>query len=223
MTENPDVFVQPTVFIDADHESIRGLVAELGVMEEPPRIRAARLFGYVRDRIRYNPFAPMLEQRDYVASEILARGSGYCVQKAVVLAALCRCAQIPCRICFADIVNHIVPGDLARLMGTNLFTYHGYASLLLEGRWLKATPAFDLGMCEKHGILPVEFDGTSDAVFHPVNRAGEKHIEYVRELGCRADVPFDDIVEAFARVYGKANPELLASWKAGKKVRTDSP
>jgi hypothetical protein len=41
-------------------------------------------------------------------------------------------------------------------LGTNVFPFHGYAELYLGGKWVKATPAFDLKMCEKNRIIPVE-------------------------------------------------------------------
>ena len=124
-------FLRPARFIDSDHASIRSLAAELTGKDDSPRTRAVRIFGFVRDRIRYNPFSPMMDEKDYLASTVLARGFGFCVQKAVLLAALSRAAGVPCRLCFADIRNHIVPGDLAELMGTDLFTYHGYGEFFL--------------------------------------------------------------------------------------------
>lgn len=205
-------FLEPTLFIDAGHESIREAVEALEMSSDPLRTRAVKMFNFVRDRIRYNPFSSMFNKEDYLASEILARGYGYCVQKAVLLAAMSRCAGIPCRLCFADIRNSLVPGDLLATMGTDLFTYHGYVAFYLDGGWVKATAAFDLAMCEKHGFVPVEFDGKSDAVFHPTDSQGNKHIEYVRDIGNYADVPFDDIVTAFKELYLKNNTGLSGFW-----------
>jgi len=211
-------FLEPTLFIDADHESIRDAVAALEMSSDPLRARAVKMFGFVRDRIRYNPFSSMFNKGDYLASEILARGYGYCVQKAVLLAALSRCAGIPCRLCFADIRNFQVPGDLLEIMGTDIFTYHGYVAFYLDGDWVKATPAFDLAMCEKHGFVPVEFDGKSDAVLHPSDSQGNKHIEYVRDIGTYADLPFDDIVAAFKELYLKDNTGLSGFWENPDKI-----
>ena len=205
-------FLEPTRFIDSDHESIREAVAALDMASDPLRKRAVKMFLFVRDQIRYNPFSSMFNREDYLASEILARGQGYCVQKAVLLAALSRCAGVPCRLCFADIRNSLVPGDLLEYMGTNLFTYHGYNAFYLDGQWVKATPAFDLAMCEKHGFIPVDFDGKSDAVFHPVDKKGVRHIEYVRDIGNYADLPFDDIIAAFKELYLKNNTGLNGFW-----------
>ena len=213
MSETLEEFLQPTSYIDSDHGQIGDVVEDLRRETDSPRDLAVKLFYFVRDKIEYDVFTPMRREQDNVASAILSRRRGFCVQKAVVLAALCRNAGIPCKLCFADIRNHIVPGDLLDYMGTNLFTYHGYNAFHLGRGWVKATPAFDRDLCDRHGIIPVDFDGTSDAVFHPTNRDGQKHIEYVRDIGCYADLPFDDIIDAFTRVYGKSNPGLLELWK----------
>lgn len=206
-------FLEPTRFIDSDHESIREVVADLDMAQDPLWKRAVKMFRFVRDQIRYNPYSSMFNREDYLASEILARSYGYCVQKAIVLAALSRCAGIPCKLCFADIRNFQVSGNLLEAMGTDIFTYHGYNAFYLDGRWIKATPAFDLEMCEKHGFIPVDFDGKSDAVLHPNDRKGNRHIEYIREIGDDADVPFDDIIAAFKELYLENNPALSGFWK----------
>lgn len=203
MTDPQPGDLQPTDLIDSQHSAIRTIVDDLRQPDDTLRAIAVRLFYYVRDRIRYNPFVPLLVRPDYRASVILERGEGFCVQKAVLLAALARCARIPARLCFADLRNHLTPEKLLEAMGTDLFTYHGYTLLYLKGRWVKATPAFDRAMCDKHDFVPVEFNGEADAVFHPRDRQGRLHIEYLRQIGCYDDVPFDDIMATFKRVYGE--------------------
>lgn len=92
-------------------------------------------------------------------------------------------------------------------MGTDIFVYHGYVEFYIEGKWVKATPAFDLRMCEKSRIIPVEFDGKSDAVFHSYNRDDKLHIEYLMDLGRYSDVPLDRIWEAWIQTYGSKDCE----------------
>lgn len=207
-------YLAATSFVDSNHDRIIAIASDLTKPDEPEIQRAVSLFYFVRDQIRYNPFSPMFTPEDYKASTVIKRGYGFCVQKAVALAALCRAARIPCRLCFADIKSHIIPGDLAKLMGTNLFTYHGYCSLYLNGRWIKATPAFDGPMCEKNGYRKVEFDGTVDGVLHGTDIHGNKHIEYIVDHGCFGDVPYQDIVDAFYKTYAKSDPELMKSYIA---------
>lgn len=208
MFTNEESYTRPTRFIEADHEEIRRVAAEATAGAETAPEKAVRLFYFVRDRIKYNPLAPMLAEEDYRASVILQRGIGFCVQKAVLLAAMARAAGIASRLHFADLRNRLVPAQLRELMGTELFVYHGYVELYLGERWVKATPAFDREMCDKHGFRPVEFDGRHDAVFHPTALNGAEHIAYVRDRGCAADLPYRQIIEAFWETYGKDNPAV---------------
>jgi hypothetical protein len=71
---------------------------------------------------------------------------------------------------------------------------------------VKATPAFDRGLCDRFGVKPLEFDGTQDSLFHPFDAAGRRHMEYVRDRGAFADVPVPEIIETFERHY----PRLTA-------------
>lgn len=157
----------------------------------------------MRDEIKYNPYSLPCLLEHYRASTILEKGKGYCVQKAVLLAALARATGVPARLRFADIRNHIVPKKLAEMLGTNLFIYHGYDELYLDGNWIKATPVFNLKICQKSQILPVEFDGKNHAIFHSHNQDGKPHFEFhlfrsmsnikVREALSAADIAVDQL------------------------------
>ena len=200
MDDTLDEYRRPTRFIDSDHEQLRSLAGSLrrGTDEET----AIALFEWVRDRIRYDPYAAAGGEDSFPASATLARGRGYCVQKAVLLAALGRAAGIPTRLGFADVRNHQTPARLLELMGgNNLYVFHGYTEFHLHGRWVKATPAFDEGSAKKVGVLPVELDGRNDALLHPVDPRGDPYIEYVRERGSYADLPFGEIRAAMIATY----------------------
>jgi hypothetical protein len=73
--------------------------------------------------------------------------------------------------------------------------------IALDDRWVKATPAFDRALCERFGVLPLEFDGREDSIFQPYDRTGRRHMEYLRDRGVQADVPVADIAATFAREY----------------------
>jgi hypothetical protein len=88
------------------------------------------------------------------------------------------------------------------MMGLDLFIYHGYMELYLEGKWIKATPAFDLETCQENRWIPVEFDGKHDAILHTHSSEGKLHIEYVVDHGCYDDLPINDIFTAFEKGYG---------------------
>ena len=119
----------------------------------------------MRDNIAYDPRVPFYLPEHYAASTILKNGRGYCVQKACLLYAVGRAAGIPSRLGFADIRNHGASPEIVEMMGCDIFAYHGYTEFFLNGRWIKATPAFNMAVFEKHNIAPVEFDGRNDAVF----------------------------------------------------------
>ena len=65
-------------------------------------------------------------------------------------------------------------------MGTDLFVYHGYTDLCLDGKWVKATPAFNLALCTRFRVKPLEFDGRDDSIFHPFDEDDRRHMEYLR-------------------------------------------
>ena len=202
-------YLKPTPTIDCDTASIKEKARELTSSQEEITEKAKNLFYFVRDEIKFDPYSPRYLPEHYRASAILARGGGYCVQKAVLLAALARAADIPTRLRFADIRNHLQFAKLVKRMGTNLFIYHGYDELHIDGRWIKAAPTFDLEMCRKDRIIPVEFYGTKDALHHPYSQDGKPHIEYVCDHGHYQDVPFDKIEKARVQGYGAETEERM--------------
>lgn len=202
-------YLKPTLFINCDNPSIQQKTTDLTEEQENIIEKAKSLFYFVRDEIKYNPYAAKSLPEHYRASNILAKREGYCVQKAVLLCALARAAGIPTRLGFAVIRNNIVPERLAKLLGTDIFDYHGYVEFYIEGNWVKATPAFDLRMCKKNRIIPVEFDGKNDAVFHLYNRDGKLHIEYLKDVGRYSDVPLDEIWASSIKTYGEKDPKPL--------------
>lgn len=163
--------------------------------------KAVRLYYGVRDEIRYNPYDIDPARASMRASRILEKGQGYCVAKAVLLAACLRSQGIPARLGFADVKNHLNTERLKKRMGTDLFVWHGYTDVLLDGKWVKATPAFNLSLCQAFGVLPLEFDGTKDSIFHPLDATGNRHMEYVNDHGRFEDLPWEEILTAFKKAY----------------------
>ena len=199
----------PTPAIDSDHPDVRAFAHEYarGANE---RERAIALYLAVRDGIRYDPYRIDLTPEGMRASNALRLGHGWCVPKAVLMAAVARAAGIPARLGFADVQNHLSTEKLRRTMGSDVFIWHGYTELWLEGAWRKATPAFNLSLCEKFGLLPLEFDGVNDSIYHPYDRAGQRHMEYLNQRGSFADLPLEQIRADFAVHYpgfGQARAE----------------
>ena len=113
--------------------------------------------------------------------------------------------QIPSSLHFADIRNHRVPEKLKKAMKTNLFVYHGYTELFIDGSWLKATPAFNISLCEKFNLKTVEFDGVHDGMLPETTLDGQKYIEYIKDRGITSDFPFDTLFETIRKYYKTSN------------------
>lgn len=202
----PEACLAPTWFLDADAWTVQTFAQETveaaGAVTE--REKAVALFLAVRDGWRYDPYSSTHDPADYRASTVLTRDAAYCIPKAVLLSAACRAQGIPARLGFADVRNHLQSEKLKERMGTDLFVYHGYSELWLDGRWVKVSSAFNRELCERFGTKVLEFDGEHDALMHPFDEAGNRHMEYVNQRGSFADLPFDEIMQAFDEVYGPA-------------------
>lgn len=189
-----DPTLAATEFIERDAPEIVALAAQLRCPTDTETAIAA--FDWVRDQIRYDPWAAAGDRASHRATAVLRARRGYCIQKAVLLAAICRAAGIPARLGFADVVNHKNPARLREAMGTDLFVFHGYVELRLGGAWIKATPAFDPQTATRAGALLVEMDGIGDAMFHPVDPAGQPYMDYLRDRGSYDELPYDEIAAA---------------------------
>jgi transglutaminase-like putative cysteine protease len=205
MAADLDKFLQPTDFVDSDSPEVRGFVARAldGAANRSATERAILLFDAVRDRLRYDPFHIGVTPDDYRASRIAGQGAGFCIPKAILLTAALRAAGIPAAVGFADVRNHLNSPKLAELMGTDLFIYHGYAALWLEGRMFKVTPAFNTELCQRFGVRELVFDGSSDALFHEFDVSDHRHMEYVSDRGWFADPPVAQLLSDFRQAYPK--------------------
>jgi transglutaminase-like putative cysteine protease len=189
-----------TALIDSDHPAVVAFARRHAVGADV-RARAVALTLAVRDGFRYDPYRIDLTPAGMRASRVLEIGVGWCVTKAALLAAAARAAGIPARLGYADVRNHLSTERMRQTMKTDLFIWHGYVDLWIDGRWLKATPAFNLSLCERFGLIPLDFDGRSDSIYHPFDQAGQRHMEYVRQRGSFDDMPLAEIVADFRATY----------------------
>lgn len=196
-------YLEPTFFIDSKSEVITKLVEKIGESANQAVDIVKSSFNYVRDKIKYTVETVQHDSpTDMKASTTVLREKGFCIQKAVALAALLRANNIPARLHFADIINHRSPPYLQELMGTNVFVFHGYTEVYLEKRWIKLTPAFDTSLCEKHKLPVCTFNGVDDAIFPSHDNSGNLFVEYVNDRGVNADLPYQEIFDTFSSYYG---------------------
>lgn len=190
-----------TALIDSDAPSIQAFASQHAPGSNA-RERAVALYLAVRDGFRYDPYRIDLAPEGMKASSVLAQGYGWCVPKAALLTAACRAAGIPARLGFADVRNHLSTQRMRATMKTDLFVWHGYTDIWLGERWVKATPAFNIELCERFSLLPLEFDGESDSIYHPFDKTGQRHMEYTHQRGAFDDLPLAQITADFQAVYG---------------------
>jgi transglutaminase-like putative cysteine protease len=205
MTDKHDfsIYLEPTYFIDSNSQAIIEYANTTCHGKDNDIDRAIALYYGVRDDIRYDPYSVEDKRESVRASSVLKRKAGFCVAKAILLAAVLRSQKIPARLGFADVKNHLVTKRLKALMETDLFVYHGYIEVFLYDKWVKATPAFNLSLCQNFNVKPLEFDGIHDSLFHEFDMRGNRHMEYVNDHGTFADLPYDKIYEVFKRHYPK--------------------
>lgn len=192
-----------TATIDCYHTTVVAFANEHAGATDDSRERAVRLYYAVRDGVRYDPYALVLTIPGLKASRSLELGRAWCVPKAILLAAACRAVGIPARLGFADVKNHLSTERMRQTMKTDVFYWHGYTAIALDGRWVKATPAFNIELCEKFRMKPLEFDGIKDSIYHPFDLDGHQHMEYLRFHGEFDDLPFDRMMNAFATHYSR--------------------
>jgi len=211
-----ELYLKATPTLDAGHKRIVETARILTRGCSSDDEKAVKLFYFVRDSIGYNVFMISVFIEDFRASRILEWGKGYCVQKAVLLAALGRAAGIPSRLAFAKIRNHKLPEHIFQIMKTNTFHRHGYNQFLLNGQWVSAAATFDKNLCEKNGLPTVEFDGKSDAILPEKGLKGEPYIEYVEKFPPHDDLPFHWIAEKISEIVGPDKRPWLDKDHEGK-------
>jgi len=202
-------FLDPTEIIDSGHPDVASFAARTVADSQDPVERAVKLYYAVRDGVLYDPYSPFYLPEHYRASFILERKRGYCVCKAVLLCALGRACGIPSRLGFATVRSHLATRQLIEFMGSDLFVYHGFTEFLLEGKWVKATPAFNRELCARHKVAPLAFDGRQDSLFQSYNEERKRFMEYVAYHGSFADVPLAEILRAWEETYGR---ERVRAW-----------
>jgi len=204
-SEELDDYLNPGFYVDSDSPEVLEFV-RTHMKGDTLREKTVSLFLAVREGFMYDPYSVILKPNEFKASVCIGKSTGFCMTKAIILAAVSRVVGIPARLGFADVKNHLNTKRLRDLMKSDIFRYHGYTELFIDGRWLKVTPTFNRELCEKFGLKPLEFDGTSDCILQPYDIKGNKHMEYVNFHGSFADFPFDMIALGLQHYYPEICP-----------------
>ena len=195
-------YLQPTTYFDFDTEVVRNFTDGAIEGARGDVEKAVKLYYAVRDGVRYDPYYMSDNADEYKASFVLEGGVGFCIQKAVLLVACTRAAGIPTGIGLSNVTNHMCSERLLNIMaGKTLFIHHGYAVMYLDGKWVKAAPAFNIELCDRFHVQPTEFDGAADALFQEFDKKGRRHMEYERDHGIWSDYPHQRVTTDFRDYY----------------------
>jgi transglutaminase-like putative cysteine protease len=217
-----DQYLQASKYFDYDDPKVKAYGESiLDDSHSSSREIAIALYQGVRDDIRYNAYTFNITPESFSASYCLDKGESYCIPKAVLFAALCRRYSIPARIGLADVKNHLASPQFLEYLQSDVFVMHGYTEVYLDGKWVKATPAFDAGLCKAMNVHPLEFNGIDDSIFHEFDNDGEKHMEYLKEHGVFEDVPQSLIVKGVAEAYPHLVKDFEGSNKGNKSLYSD--
>lgn len=163
-------YLTPTFHLDADNPLITSKVKELIKNESGQSSKIKVLYEFVRDSIdeKYND--------KFIASEILKDGYGYCYNKSILFAAMCRAAGTPAGISFDKVYIKNYYNEGTKVY-KDIHFYHGIVELYLNGNWHK----YDItGNIKRWRIwaqddsypatLPLQFAAGQDVVFLSAGR-----------------------------------------------------
>ncbi|WP_420575492.1 transglutaminase-like domain-containing protein [Ekhidna sp.] len=195
--------LESTYFFDYDHPVIQDLIAEFKVDSLSDQEKAKQLYLKVRDGWRYNPYDISFRKEALKSSHIAQKDHGHCIDKSILYISGLRALGIPAKLHLAKVKNHIAVERLTEKFGTNELTPHGMVDVYLNGKWVKATPAFNQELCRLTGVEPLEFDGAGDSIFQEFNQEGKEFMEYLDDYGSFEDVPLDFIEQNMKENYPK--------------------
>lgn len=203
MNTNLELYTYPTYFIDSNHPDIIEKAQALveGIEDEVEKIK--KLFYFSRDSYQYSPYNVSFEHSLLKASYVLnkAEKKAYCTEKAVLFAALCRVVDIPNRLVFCNVRNHIATEKLVEILKTNLLVFHGYNEVWINNKWVKCTVAFNQQLCDKLGVDSLDFDGENDYIFQEFDKENSQFMVYEHDYGSFHDVPHDLWVSETKKYY----------------------
>lgn len=218
MKEQFEENLKPTQFIDSDNAEVQAFAEQAVGDATDPVEQAVRLYYAVRDGFKYDPYYVDLTEEGLKASTILKRGTGYCVEKANLMAAAARHLGIPSRFGFADVINHIGSTKLRESLKSDVFAFHGYVELYLDGKWVKATPAFNDALCTLMGVAPLEFNGREDSIFQEHETEGG-YMEYLYDHGTFNDIPREYMISVLKKHYPHLLPGDTLIIDGGRKAK----
>lgn len=154
---NPKPFLAASAVVDYHHPTIAKLAADL--LSATSEATAKNCFEWVRDHVQHS-IDFKREETPYIASDVLAAGTGFCTAKSHLLVALLRANKIPAGFCYQRLTFD----------GPNPpYCLHGFVAVWLERHgWYRC----DARGNSKPGIH-CEFTPGHETLAYPIQYAGE--------------------------------------------------
>lgn len=194
-------YLEPTPFLDFETDEVQRYVQNCLTGINDQREQINKLYLIIRDSIEYSMYDLHLGPEYLRASYVLQASKGFCIQKSILFAACARAIGVPSRLGFADVRNHLASEKIIERLRTDLFVFHGFAELNIDGQWVKATPVFNKSLCEKFNVKPLEFDGTKDSIFQEFDQSGHKNMEYIKIYDTFSDLPHELMITTLKNAY----------------------
>src|ERR1700757_3572811 len=193
LTNNPDLYLESTEYLDADHPLVAALAEKLtqGRQAHVERIRA--IYLYVRD-LPYDVLESFryLAAGQHAASAVLEHGVAFCMGKASSFVALSRAAGVPARVAFQTLDSpekEFLSPEVRALWGGKRgrpLPWHSLGEAFLNGRWVKLDATIEAPTAARLGKpYTQEFDGITDihTIEGPILRENGSYADYPREVG----------------------------------------
>lgn len=199
--ENLSAYTRASYFINSDNSDVINYAKKHTCPDDSPKEKAVKLYNAVRDNFYYDPYKLDFKKESMRAGYLINQKKAYCIEKAIILAAVYRSVGLPARVGFANVRNHIGTERLEKFLGTNLLVFHGYTQVKINSKWLKATPAFNKELCDKLNVSVLEFDAEQNSIFQEFDKKGSKYMNYEHYYGEFADLPYDLMMREMKKHY----------------------
>ncbi|PCH76700.1 MAG: transglutaminase [Flavobacteriaceae bacterium] len=198
-----NLHVEETFYFDYSSDIIQKIVQKLARKKgESDLDFSIKAYTFIRDFWPYYPYRFSLIKEDWKASKIAQQKAGHCLEKSIILISVLRSENIPAKLGLSRVKNHIAVEQIVEKFGSDELVPHGYVEIFLEGKWVKATPAFNKELCEKMGVHALDFDGKTDAVFQEFDALGaNSFMEYLEDYGTFDTVPLEYMFQLMCDTY----------------------
>ena len=206
-------YTEETYYLDYNEVNFKKHVHSAIKDSQSDKEKLKAWYLYVRDNWSYSPYTIYLRKEKYKASVICNTTACHCIDKSILFSAGLRLMGIPSRIHLAKVKNHIAAERMIEKIGTDELAPHGFVGVYFNDKWTKASPIFDSGLCDYLNVDVLEYDGTKDSIFQEFDKKGSQFMEYLKDYGEYADLPFDFIMDIMATEYPKFAGQALESGK----------